>query len=157
MGAAENRATIERLYAGMGSHDGEAMAACYTADARFSDPVFVDLTGDEPGDMWRMLTGRSADLRVELVEHDADEREGTAHWVAHYTFGQTGRAVVNDVRSSFVFDDSGLIRVQRDEFDFWAWARQALGRRGRLLGWTPVLQHTVRDRARAGLEAFRDR
>jgi hypothetical protein len=107
--------------------------------------------------MWRMLTGRSADLRVELVEHDADEREGTAHWVAHYTFGQTGRAVVNDVRSSFVFDDSGLIRVQRDEFDFWAWARQALGRRGRLLGWTPVLQHTVRDRARAGLEAFRDR
>jgi ketosteroid isomerase-like protein len=157
MGAAENRATVGRLYAAMDRHDGEAMAACYAVDAKFSDPVFVDLTGDEPGDMWRMLTSRSADLRVELVEHDADEREGTAHWMAHYTFAQTGRAVVNDVHSMFVFDDAGLIRVQRDEFDFWRWARQALGRRGQLLGWTPVLQHTVRDRARAGLEAFRDR
>jgi ketosteroid isomerase-like protein len=157
MGAAENRATVERLYAAMDRHDGEAMAACYAAEAKFSDPVFVDLTGDEPGDMWRMLTSRSADLHVELVEHDADEREGTAHWVAHYTFAQTGRAVVNDVRSMFVFDDAGRIRVQRDEFDFWRWARQALGRRGQLLGWTPVLQHTVRDRALAGLAAFRDR
>jgi ketosteroid isomerase-like protein len=157
MGAAENRATIDRLYAAMHRHDGEAMAACYAADAKFSDPVFVDLIGEEPGDMWRMLTSRSADLQVELVEHDADEREGTARWMARYTFAQTGRPVVNDVRSMFVFDDTGLIRVQLDEFDFWRWARQALGRKGQLLGWTPVLQHSVRDRARAGLEAFRDR
>ena len=157
MGAAENRATIERLYAAMDRHDGEAMAACYARNAKFRDPVFVDLVGDEPGDMWRMLTSRSTDLQVELVEHDADEREGTARWMAHYTFAQTGRPVVNDVRSMFVFDETGLIRVQLDEFDFWRWARQALGRKGQLLGWTPVLQHTVRDRARAGLEAFRDR
>jgi ketosteroid isomerase-like protein len=157
MGAAENRATVERLYAAMDRHDGEAMAACYAADAKFSDPVFVGLTGDEPGDMWRMLTSRSSDLHVELVEHDADEREGDAHWVAHYTFAQTGRAVVNDVRSMFVFDETGLIRVQHDAFDFWRWARQALGRRGQLLGWTPVLQHTVRDRALASLAAYRDR
>ena len=36
------------------------------ADRRFNDPVFGDLTGEEAGAMWRMLTGRAADLRVEL-------------------------------------------------------------------------------------------
>ena len=157
MGAAENRATIERLYAGMGRRDGTAMASCYAPDARFTDPVFGTLVDGEPGDMWRLLMGRSADLTVELVEHDADDREGSARWVARYTFGETGRPVVNDVRSVFVFDDDGLIRVQDDDFDFWQWSRQALGTVGRLLGWTPVLRHSVRDRARGGLAAFRDR
>ena len=86
-----------------------------------------------------------------------DDDRGSAHWVARYTFAQTGRPVVNDVRSIFRFDTAGLIVDQQDDFDFWRWARQALGRRGLLLGWTPVLQHGVRDRAMAGLEAFRNR
>jgi hypothetical protein len=150
-------ATIERLYAAMDAHDGETMAACYAPQATFTDPVFVKLADGEPGDMWRMLTARSADLRVELREHDVDGSWGTAHWVAHYTFGQTGRKVVNDVRSAMRFDDAGLIVTQRDEFDFWGWSRQALGPVGLLLGWTPVLQHSVRDKARGGLAAFRDR
>jgi len=156
MVAADNTATIERLYAAMGSHDGEAMAACYAPGATFSDPVFSDLSDGEPQDMWRMLVGRAKDMTVELVEHAADADRGTAHWVARYTFGQTGRPVVNDVTSDFRFDDTGLIVDQRDDFDFWRWARQALGPVGLLAGWTPVLQHSVRDRALAGLNAFRD-
>jgi ketosteroid isomerase-like protein len=151
-----NTATIERLYAAMGAHDGEAMAACYAPGATFTDPVFVGLSDGEPQDMWRMLVGRAGDMTVELVERTAAGERGSAHWVAHYTFGQTGRPVVNDVRSSFRFDDSGLIVDQRDEFDFWRWARQALGPAGLLAGWTPVLKHSVRDKARAGLAAFRD-
>jgi ketosteroid isomerase-like protein len=154
--AALNIATIERLYAAMDRHDGEAMAACYAPGATFTDPVFVGLSDGEPQDMWRMLVGRAADMTVDLEEHSADEGRGTAHWVARYTFGQTGRPVVNDVRSSFRFDDSGLIVDQRDEFDFWRWARQALGPAGLLAGWTPVLKHSVRDRAKARLNAFRD-
>ena len=150
-------ATIERLYAALDRHDGEAMAACYAPLATFTDPVFGSLADGEPGDMWRMLTSRSADLRVELREHSADGALGAAHWVAHYTFGQTGRPVVNDVRSELRFDDAGLIVRQRDEFDFWRWSRQALGPVGLLLGWTPVLRHSVRDKARGGLAAFRDR
>ena len=53
------------------------MAACYTPDARFSDPAFGELRGDEPGQMWRMLTSQARDLRVELVERsaDADDRQ----------------------------------------------------------------------------------
>lgn len=158
MADAENLATIEALYAAMERHDGDAMAACYAPDAIFTDPVFVTLQDGEPQDMWRMLMGRSRDMTVELVEREASDGDrGTAHWVARYTFGQTGRRVVNDVRSVFRFTADGLILDQQDDFDFWRWARQALGTPGLLAGWTPVLQHSVRDKARAGLAAFRDR
>ncbi len=148
--------TVERLYAAMDAHDGEAMAACYAPGATFTDPVFVGLADGEPGDMWRLLTARSADLSVDLREREVEGDRGTAHWVARYTFGRTGRKVVNDVRSQFRFDAEGLILDQRDEFDFWRWSRQALGPVGLLLGWSPVLQHSVRDKARGGLNAFRD-
>jgi ketosteroid isomerase-like protein len=148
-----SRELVERFYAAFDRKDGEAMAACYTPDARFSDPVFVDLRGREPGAMWRMLTGRASDLRVELVEHDADERAGSARWVARYTFTTTGRPVVNDVRASFRFAN-GLIAEHTDRFGFHGWARQALGTSGLLLGWTPFLRAAVRRRAREDLERF---
>lgn len=157
MAAEDNLRTIEALYAALDRGDGEAMAELYAPEATFTDPVFVGLADGEPGDMWRMLTSRAQDMSVELVGRDAEADRGRAHWVARYTFGQTGRPVVNDVRSVFRFDGSGRIVDQQDDFDFWRWARQALGRSGLLLGWTPVLQHRVRDRARAGLEAFRNR
>ena len=41
---------------------------------------------------------------VELVEHDAR----SAHWIARYTFTQTGRPVVNDVHAEIRVED-GLI------------------------------------------------
>jgi SnoaL-like domain len=142
--------TIERFYAAFDARDGAAMAACYAPGAHFSDPVFTDLNGDEPGAMWRMLTARAHDLRVELLEHTDD----SARWRAHYTFSQTGRPVVNDVRATFRFDDAGLIADHRDEFSFHAWARQALGPAGLLLGWTPLLRSKVRRNAAQSLASF---
>jgi hypothetical protein len=83
----------------------------YAPDARFSDPVFGELRGGEPGTMRRMLTARARDLSIDLAEHD-------------------------------------------DAFSFHAWARQALGTPGLLLGWTPPLRASVRRRARGSLERF---
>lgn len=100
-----------------------------------------------------MLTGRADDLRVELLEREADAERGSARWRAHYTFTQTGRQVVNDVHASFRFAD-GKIVEHTDEFDFHRWARQALGPTGLLLGWTPLLRSSVRRRARGGLDEF---
>jgi ketosteroid isomerase-like protein len=147
-----NEAVIERLYAAFAQRDGAAMAACYAPDAHFSDPVFVDLNGAEPGAMWRMLTGRAQDLSVRLLEHQAGDHGGTAHWVADYTF-RTGRRVHNDVRAEFTFA-GGLIETHRDAFSLHGWARQALGPVGLLVGWTPPLQAKLRAEARSGLEAF---
>src|SRR5436190_21882117 len=104
---------IQRFYGAFDKHDGDAMAACYAPDAHFWDPVFQDLTGTEAGAMWRMLTGRAEDLRVELVAHGAGDDAGSAHWIAHYTFTQTGRKVVNDIHATFKFKD-GLIADHHD-------------------------------------------
>lgn len=151
--ATPNESLIERFYDAFAQRDGAAMAACYAPDASFSDPVFPGLQGKEPGAMWRMLTSQATDLRVELLEHEANGDRGSARWRAHYTFSQTGRPVVNDVRASFRFAD-GLIADHRDEFDFYRWARQALGTAGLLLGWMPVVRNGVRRRARANLDEF---
>jgi uncharacterized protein len=155
-GESERRANdvlIERFYTAFDAHDGAAMAACYAPSASFSDPVFPDLEGSEPGAMWRMLTGQSKDLRVELLAHDAEDDRGAAEWRATYTFTRTGRPVVNNVNASFRFAD-GLIVEHRDDFDLHAWARQALGMTGLLLGWTPMVRNGVRKQARASLDEF---
>jgi ketosteroid isomerase-like protein len=152
-----NEELIERLYDAFNRADGEAMAACYASGARFSDPVFTDLGEDEGPAMWRMLTARANQLSVHLLEHDADDDRGNAHWTADYTF-RTGRRVHNDVYAEFRFRDRKIIE-HRDTFDFSAWARQALGPVGRVLGRTPFLHARVRKEARADLDRFlaRDR
>ena len=151
--AERNVELIARFYDAFARRDGDAMAACYAPQASFSDPVFRDLKGDEPGAMWRMLTSRATDLEVELSAHEAGEETGSARWLASYTFTQTGRHVDNHVRATFRFD-GGLIAEHRDRFSFYRWARQALGPPGVLLGWTPLLRASVRRRARAGLDEF---
>jgi ketosteroid isomerase-like protein len=152
---ADNAKVIRELYEALDRHDGEAMASCYASDASFADPVFPDLHGELPGDMWRMLTERATDLAVEVPEAKADAEAGSARWIATYTFGATGRQVTNRVRSDFRFDDSALIAEQRDDFPFWGWSRQALGLPGMVLGWTPMLRAKVRSNAATELARFR--
>jgi ketosteroid isomerase-like protein len=149
----ENADLIRRFYEALDAQDGDSMAACYTPDATFRDPVFGELRGSEVGAMWRMLTERSDDLAVDLVEHGSDGDRGWARWIATYTFTQTGRGVTNDVRASMLFRD-GLIADHRDDFDLYRWSRQALGPPGLFLGWTPIVRGAVRRRAREGLEEF---
>jgi ketosteroid isomerase-like protein len=144
---------IERFYRAFAARDAEAMIACYAPDVRFSDPVFVDLTAAEARGMWRMLTERAKDLRVEPSGIEADERGGSAHWDAFYTFSATGRSVENNIEARFVFRD-GLIAQHVDDFDLWRWSRQALGPVGALLGWSPLLRAKIRKNARAGLAAY---
>lgn len=147
-------AVISRFYEAFGRGDAETMASCYHRDVRFSDPVFPDLEGEQVMSMWRALLGRSTDLGVRLGEHGAEPAaepgagRGHAHWTATYTFGATGRAVVNEIDARFVFED-GLIRDHRDSFSMWRWSRQALGAPGLLLGWTPLVRRRVqRDAAK---------
>ncbi len=152
MSAEANRELIERLYAAFGRCDGAAMSACYTPGAHFHDPAFGDLEGAEIGAMWRMLTGRATDLKIELHEHEADAETGSAHWIARYTFS-TGRPVVNDIQAKFRFAD-GLIADHVDDFDFRRWARQALGPMGHLVALLPPLRAKANAQARSQLDEF---
>jgi len=149
---ADNANLIEQLYGAMDRHDGDAMAKLYDPNGRFHDPAFGDLTGAEAGDMWRMLTGRATDLKVELADHGASGDQGTAHWIATYTF-RGGRHVVNDIHAKFRFRD-GKIVEHEDSFSFFRWARQALGPAGLVLG-LPPMNLLVRRQARGDLAKFR--
>jgi ketosteroid isomerase-like protein len=148
-----NAALIERFYAAFAARDAAGMQACYHPDIVYSDPAFGELRGAEAGAMWAMLVARGKDLQVTVSRVEADDQRGSAHWDARYTFGQTGRPVLNRIDAEFEFRD-GLIVRHTDRFDFWAWARQALGPAGLVLGWTPLLQKKVRSTARAGLEKY---
>jgi ketosteroid isomerase-like protein len=152
MSADANRELIERFYEAFGNCDGAAMSACYAPGAHFCDPAFGDLEGDEIGAMWRMLTGRASDLKIELHEHEADQASGSAHWIARYTFS-TGRPVVNDIQAKFRFAD-GLIANHVDDFNFRNWAKQALGPIGNLVAVLPPLRNKARGQARSQLDEF---
>jgi ketosteroid isomerase-like protein len=150
-----NVALIERFYAAFARRDALAMAACYTADAHFTDPVF-DLKGDEVGAMWAMLCERGKDLRLEWRDVRADDTTGNAHWEPRYTFSATGRPVHNVIDSAFTFT-AGRIAIHVDSFDLWRWSRMALGVKGALLGWTPFLRNAIRAQAWRGLSAWMER
>ena len=143
----DHQALITRFYQAFQRLDAQAMADCYTTDVVFSDPVFGELRGQNAADMWRMLTSRAKDFSLTFDQVQA------AHWVATYVFGQTGATVVNDIQARFVFRD-GKICEHHDHFDLWRWSRQALGLKGLLLGWTPLVQNAIRAQAKKGLKAF---
>lgn len=147
-----NAVLITRFYTALSRLDGAAMAACYADNASFSDPVFVDLKGSEPGKMWRMLCTRGKDMTVVFDGIEADDAIGKAHWVATYTF--SGNKVVNDVQARFTFKN-GKIETHQDQFDLYLWMRQALGLKGVLLGRIPAVQAKLRKTARERLDAFK--
>jgi uncharacterized protein len=134
---------VTRLYTAFAARDSDAMARCYTADAHFSDPVFPNLHGPEVAAMWRMLCRRATDLRISFRDVTVSGETGSAHWEAWYTYSATGRPVHNVIDATFTFRDD-LIARHIDRFDLHAWARQALGVRGLLLGWTPMVRAAIR-------------
>ena len=149
----DHQALITRFYQAFQQLDAQGMAACYTDDVVFSDPVFGQLRGKDAADMWRMLTSRAKDFSLTFDLVQADGQRGSAHWVATYVFSQTGATVVNDIQARFVFRD-GKICEHHDHFDLWRWSRQALGTKGLLLGWTPLVKNAIRAQAKKGLKAF---
>ncbi len=148
-----HHALLTRFFEALCRKDGAAMGACYHDAGSFTDPAFGKLSAPEARAMWRMLMGRAQDFEATFEVRRADDQSGEGFWEARYTFSKTGRKVVNRITSRFTFRD-GLILDQVDDFDLWAWTRQALGAPGLLLGWTPFLQAKVRGEARRGLAQF---
>lgn len=146
------QSVAQHFWESLAAKDADEMAACYAADATFEDEVFT-LRGAECGTMWRMLFHGAADLRIKA--HPLKEGDGIAHgtWEAWYTFSATGRPVHNRIRSRLVVRD-GKVVDHKDQFSFWRWSRQALGLKGWLLGWTPLVRMAVRKQARKRLDKW---
>jgi ketosteroid isomerase-like protein len=150
-----NAALVETLYGALARRDGAAMAACYGPESAFEDPVF-SLQGAEIGAMWSMLCARGRDLAVTWSGVVVDDGNGAATWEARYTFAATGRPVHNRIASVFTFA-AGRIATQRDTFDFARWSGMAIGPVARLPLMGPMVQRSVRRKARATLDAWIER
>lgn len=129
------------------------MQECYSDNAIFSDAVFENLDAVEVKAMWQMLITRGKDLRLEFKNVEANDKTGSAEWIAAYTFSATGNKVINKIKANFIFEH-GKIKEHKDDFDFYTWARQALGFKGLLLGGTSFLHNKVKQQARNNLMKF---
>lgn len=148
-----NRELLTGFYEAFAAGDHVTMAAAYSDDARFSDPVFPDLDAEQARAMWRMFCTGGNEVTVSYSDVDAGEQHGSAHWEAIYKFPKTGRRVHNKIDANFRFRD-GKIVSHKDNFNLYAWTRQALGAAGLFLGWSPIVQNQVRSQAASQLRRF---
>ena len=151
--------TIEKFYTAFARLDHATMQGCYAPGATFRDEAFSLAGPAQIGGMWRMLceATKANGMAHWKLEHSAvksEGRSGSAHWEARYLFSATGRLVHNRIDAKFTFDERGSIVEHIDRFNFHAWARQALGLPGLLLGWTPFLRKKVRERAATQLQRY---
>lgn len=144
---------LNQFYTAFQNKDYKTMQNCYVDSAHFSDPVFTDLNSKQVKAMWEMLCINGKDLELKFDNVEANEKEGSADWIATYTFSKTGNRVINKIHSEFRFRD-GKIIDQKDHFSFYDWAYLALGFPGILFGWTPFLKNKVRKSAKKSLDQF---
>ena len=140
-----NQQLIENFYTAFATGNAEGMVAYYSDDIQFEDPAFGLLKGDDAKNMWRLLL-KNPDIKISFTNVKADDKTGSADWVAIYKFSRTGRKVTNRVKATFKFQD-GKITRHTDHFNIWKWAGQAMGLKGYLLGWTPLMRNKIQQQA----------
>lgn len=149
----QNEELIRHFYTSFQNKDVKAMQDCYADSATFSDPVFTDLDAQQVRSMWAMLIKSGKDMQIEFKNISANATGGSAEWEAYYTFSATGNKVVNRIKASFLIEN-GKITKHTDHFNFYTWAKQALGFTGLLLGWTNFLRNKIRAKAKGNLKNF---
>jgi len=147
--------TIEKFYQSFTNLDPEGMAACYHKDVHFNDPAFGDLKGERAGNMWRMLLSsqKGKDFRVKYSNIQSTGETVSADWEAFYTFSQTGRKVHNNIHAEFKFKDGKIIE-HIDDFNLHKWAKQAMGTKGSLIGWTGFFKKKLNTQTNKLLTTF---
>ena len=146
---------IHHFYNSLSQKDFRGMQECYSNEASFSDEVFLNLNSAQVKAMWKMLVLRGKDLQIRFQNVSADESQGSAEWIANYTFSQTGKKVENHITANFTFENGKIVK-HIDKFDFYKWSSQALGLTGILLGWTSLLKNKVQKTAMKSLTDFMD-
>ncbi len=148
-----NEQLITNFYKAFQTKDFITMQNAYAENGMFNDEVFRNLNAGEVRSMWEMLIKTGKDLQLEFSNVNADDKKGSAEWIATYTFTKTKRKVINRIKANFDFENGKIVK-HTDKFDFYAWAKQAFGITGVLLGWTGVLKNKVRAFAKNNLDAF---
>ena len=152
-----NTELITHFYTSFAKGDAEGMISCYDNAIQFKDPAFGALKGEDAKNMWRMLLSRNkGNIHLTFSNVKADEKTGSANWVAEYVFSATGRKVINVISAEFEFANGKIIK-HTDTFDIYKWAKQAFGLKGYLLGWTGYMQHKIQQQANASLKKYAEK
>ncbi|WP_407557139.1 nuclear transport factor 2 family protein [Winogradskyella sp. 4-2091] len=146
---------ILEFYTALNNCDGNKMVKCYHDDVVFEDPAFGILKGNRAKSMWLMLceSQNGNGFKVEHSNIITNEKTGSAHWEAHYTFSKTGRKVHNKIDATFEFKD-GLIIKHTDVFDIHNWAKQAIGFKGFLFGDMSFFKNKLQIQTNSLLDKF---
>ncbi|OIQ28579.1 MAG: hypothetical protein BM564_09290 [Bacteroidetes bacterium MedPE-SWsnd-G2] len=147
---------LKKFYSSFDNLDYNGMISCYHPEAQFSDPAFGTLNYDDIRLMWQMLcTSQSKEnFKVNYYNINCVSNSCSADWKAIYLLSKTSKRVHNSIHSIFVFKD-GLIYRQKDDFNLYHWAKQALGLKGVLLGWTPYFQRQLQERTISMLSRYK--
>ncbi len=152
-----NSELITSFYKAFTKRDTEAMVNCYHTDIQFKDPAFGILKKEDAKNMWRMLISRSkGNIKITFNNVTANEKTGSANWVAEYIFSQTGRKVINIISAEFEFADGKIIK-HTDNFDLYKWSKQALGLKGYLLGWTAFMRKQIQQQSGKLLKKYSEK
>ncbi|MCH6199113.1 nuclear transport factor 2 family protein [Aquiflexum sp. LQ15W] len=153
----DNSKVIHNFYNAFAKGKVEEMLSCYHKEIIFEDPVFGALKGEEAKSMWKMLLARSkGNLKVTFSDVKVVRNSGEAKWEAIYPFGSEKRIVHNKIKAEFEFKDGKIIK-HTDKFDLWKWSRMALGFKGVLLGWSPLVQNKVKSHSKDLLKKFMEK
>ena len=140
---------LARFFGALAARDTARLANCYHPLVTYSSPVFPDLRGVLPVAMWRLALERATDLRVDWDVAFADPRKAQVKWTGRWLDGTSERRLA--VASTLSIWDGRIVR-HVDEFRFPAFAAQAVGLPGRLLGWHGPWRRRLQRRLRARLE-----
>ena len=145
---------IQEFYNSFAAGDAKGMIICYHEDILFDDPAFGSLQGDRAKAMWEMLLSNKDTkplITYEILE--VNKKRAKVFWTAEYTYGPKKRKVVNKVTANFEFKDGKVIK-HIDDFNLWAWSKQALGASGYLLGWSAFMRDQIQKKTGKLLNSY---
>lgn len=147
--------TIEKFYLAFQALNAEEMISYYHDDIEFEDPAFGKLKGQKACNMWRMLceSQRNKNFQLEFSDIRFDGTTAYAHWEAKYIFSKTGRKVHNKIDAQFHFKN-GKIISHKDNFNLHAWAKQAMGFKGWVLGGTNFFKNALQKQTNQLLKIY---
>lgn len=152
-----NAELITQFYTAFSKGDAEAMVSCYHTNIQFQDPAFGVLKNEDAKNMWRMLINRSkGNIKITFNNVTANEKTGSANWVAEYFYSTTGRNVINVISAEFEFADGKIIK-HTDTFNLYNWTKQALGTKGYLLGWTAFMRKKIQEQSGKLLKKYTEK
>jgi Catalase/SnoaL-like domain len=139
-----NEEVIKKLYDGLKAGNFNEMKTCYESKVKFSDVAF-NLKGiDDVCAMWEMLCTREDEIGVSVSNIKADEKTGTADWVADYLYPDRSEKpdkqsrIVNKIKATFIFNDGKIIE-HHDTCDTVKLAEMVLGPKGKIIGRIPFI------------------